>query len=593
VHTGPGEHDYSWKPLACRTPEEVDQRFAGGGKYAQANLMLAIPAGMLVIDQDNDDGGRQALAELAAQHGELPPTLTHPTPHGVHRIYRTPAGWTGRAWVGKDARNPLPAGVDLRVPGQILMAPPSRVPTAEGMASYGPPTETGVADLPTAYVTAWTPPQTQATRPRRAVPVPPERVDTAASYVHAKVSGITADVAAHQPGGRNTALYTAALKVGSTLGAARTTPGAEHAATEWTDQAAEDALMDAAEANGYIATHGAAAARTAIRSGLRNGLRNPRPLPDFTTPPLAAASSQPRREAGRGAPATGQAYTIPAAKARDTGTGPSQGRQALRDQSPAAHSVSAVLRSAGFVASSDALKAVHVAEGYQIQTTPQGGILIRHLAIDESVQGVSPPARKEQMLAGYANALQAAGFHVTLPVNGSLLVPPEAARHTATVRQSRQTQASRTAGAPGSAGQSGSARAIHQAQSPAAARNDRQAQQAPRERTRGPSVAPEPGKPQPRRYTDTREYQASHPGELTPPARQPSSPSHRSVSTANGPAPQELPHRANPQPAPAAGAADWRDAVIERERQQWQPKVLQPDGPGHPIPEAHEREASA
>src|SRR5262249_7479182 len=211
--------------------EEVEQRFADNGRYAGANLMLAIPPGMLVIDQDNDDGGHQAITDLAEQFGELPPTLAHLTPHGVHRIYQTPQGWTRRAWAGKDARNPLPAGIDLRVPGKILMAPPPQVPTPEGMASYGPPAGTGVADLPAVYVTVWTPPQPQATRPRRAVPVPPERADVAASYVHAKVTGITADVAAYKPGGRNTALYTAALKVASTIGAARTTPPAEHPPT--------------------------------------------------------------------------------------------------------------------------------------------------------------------------------------------------------------------------------------------------------------------------------------------------------------------------------------------------------------------------
>ncbi|HEY3035151.1 MAG TPA: bifunctional DNA primase/polymerase [Streptosporangiaceae bacterium] len=286
VHTGPGPRDYSWKSLACSTHDEVDQRFTQEGEYAAANLMLAIPAGMLVIDQDDDDGGRQAIAALAEQLGELPPTLSHSTPHGTHRIYRTPPGWTGRAWVGKDARNPLPAGIDLRVPGQILMAPPSQVPAANGLATYGPVAETGVAELPATYVTAWTPPQAQARAPRRRVPVPPDRADVAASYVHAKIEGIVTDLASREPGGRNTAIYTAALKVGSTLGAARTTPGAEHAAAAWTDEAAEDALMAAAERNGYIGKHGAAMARSAVRSGLRNGLRSPRPLPDFSTRPV-------------------------------------------------------------------------------------------------------------------------------------------------------------------------------------------------------------------------------------------------------------------------------------------------------------------
>ena len=283
VHAGPGPRDYSWRPLASTVHEEIERRFASDGKYAAANLMLAIPEGMLVVDQDNDDGGRQAIAALAERLGELPATLSHGTPHGRHRIYRTPAGWTARAWVGKDARNPLPPGVDLRVPGQILMAPPSQVPASDGLARYGPVTGTAIADLPSAYVAAWTPPQQDPRTVWRPAPVPPGRVDAAVSYVQARITGILGDLGACKPGRRNTAIYTAALKVGSTLGAARSTPGAEHAAAAWTDQDAEEALMTAAGQNSYIADHTAAAARAAIRSGLRNGFRNPRPMPDFGT----------------------------------------------------------------------------------------------------------------------------------------------------------------------------------------------------------------------------------------------------------------------------------------------------------------------
>jgi hypothetical protein len=288
VHVGPGPHDFSWRPLACATHEDVEARFASVGKYAHANLMLAIPEGMLVIDQDFDDGGRHALTTLTDRLGPLPETLSHDTPHGTHRIYRTPPAWVTRAWVGKDARNPLPAGIDLRVPGQILMAPPSQVPATNGPASYGPVTGTAIADLPAAYLDAWTP-RKELARPARSGPVPSARAEAAASYVQARITGIAEDLAALKPGGRNTAIYTAALKVGSTLGAARSTPGAEQAAAPWTDEAAEDALMAAAERNGYIADHSTAAARSAIRSGLRNGFRSPRPLPDFKRPRAARA----------------------------------------------------------------------------------------------------------------------------------------------------------------------------------------------------------------------------------------------------------------------------------------------------------------
>lgn len=169
VHAGPGPRDYSWKPLACRSHAEVDQRSGPGSRYATGNLMVAIPPGMMAIDRDDDDGGRAAITELAAELGELPPTLAHRTPHGEHLIYRTPPGWQGRAWVGKDPANPVPAGVDLRMPGQILMAAPSAIPGPEGQARYGPVSLAPITVLPAAYLTAWTPPQPAPRPPSRPV----------------------------------------------------------------------------------------------------------------------------------------------------------------------------------------------------------------------------------------------------------------------------------------------------------------------------------------------------------------------------------------------------------------------------------------
>ncbi len=342
VHAGPGPRDYSWRPLACSTHEEVERRFASDGRYAIANLMLAIPPGMLVIDQDNDDGGRQAIAGLAERLGELPATLCHDTPHGRHLIYRTPAGWTTRAWVGKDARNPLPAGVDLRVPGQVLMAPPSRVPGTHGPTRYGPASGPAAADLPGNYIAAWAPPRERARLVRPVTAAQPGRADAAASYVHARIIGISQDLAAREPGGRNAAIYTAALKVGSTLGAARITPGVGHAAVAWTDERVENVLMTAAEQNGYVADHSAAAGHAAIKSGLRNGLRNPRPLPDLgrrqttrdpgphgrdTRPELGAGGATPRASVARGRPASDEPTAVRAYPLAATcGTEPALGQ---------------------------------------------------------------------------------------------------------------------------------------------------------------------------------------------------------------------------------------------------------------------------
>ena len=317
VHAGPGSRDYSWKPLACRSHAEVDQRFGPGSRYAAGNLMVAIPPGMMAIDRDDDDGGHAAIAELAGELGELPPTLAHRTPHGEHLIYRTPPGWEGRAWVGKDPANPIPAGVDLRMPGQILMAAPSVVPGGEGPARYGPVSVARIAALPAAYLIAWTPPVPALRPPSRPIPVPPDGADRAVRYLHDAMTDIAAELASRPPGGRNSAAYTAGLKAGSLLGAARATPGAEQAAAAWTDEAAEQALIDAAQRNGYVDKDGESEARHAIRSGLRNGLRRPRTLPDFATTRTALAA-QPRQRAaapGRAQPRQSQASTVGAPRA--------------------------------------------------------------------------------------------------------------------------------------------------------------------------------------------------------------------------------------------------------------------------------------
>ena len=190
------------------------------------------------------------------------------------------------------------------MPGQILMAAPSLVPGPDRPARYGPLTGDHVAALPGSYVTAWTPPQPRPRPAGRRVPVPPDSAGRAARYVHEAMTRIAGDLASHQPGGRNAAAYAAGLKAGSLLGAARSTPGAEPAA--WTDEQAEEALMDAAERNGYTGKDGPAEARRAIRSGLRNGLRSPRALPDFTTGP-APGQRQPSRRAAPARPRPGRA----------------------------------------------------------------------------------------------------------------------------------------------------------------------------------------------------------------------------------------------------------------------------------------------
>jgi len=225
------------------------------------------------------------------------------------------------------------------MPGQILMAAPSVVPGRAGPARYGPVGPDRIAALPAAYLTAWTPPQPAPRPPSQPVPVPPDGADRAARYVRDALTDIAAELASRPPGGRNAAAYTAGLKAGSLLGAARTTPGAEQAAAAWTDEAAEQALIDAAQRNGYVDKDGEAEARRAIRSGLRNGLRSPRTLPDFTTSrPVLAAQPRQRAAASRPArPPQSHATPVPAPReARDRETAPTGIRQGIEAAGQAA-----------------------------------------------------------------------------------------------------------------------------------------------------------------------------------------------------------------------------------------------------------------
>jgi hypothetical protein len=196
------------------------------------------------------------------------------------------------------------------MPGQILMAAPSVVPGPDRQARYGPVSSRRVVALPAAYLTAWTP-QPAPRTPARPVPIPPDGTSRAARYVHDAMTDIAAELAGRPPGGRNSAAYTAGLKAGSLLGAARATPGGEQVSAAWTEEAAEQALLDAAQRNGYVDKDGEAEARRAIRSGLRQ----PRALPDFTTSrPARATSSRPRTGRGRDPAPAGIRQEIEAAR---------------------------------------------------------------------------------------------------------------------------------------------------------------------------------------------------------------------------------------------------------------------------------------
>lgn len=95
---------------------------------------------------------------------------------------------------------------------------------------------------------------------------PPDNRQSA--YLHAAVTGEAAKVARTAKGGRNDAIFTGALKLGS------------YVAGACLDEPTVIAALEAAaEANGFTEEHGVTSTRATIRSGLRGGRNNPRAVP--------------------------------------------------------------------------------------------------------------------------------------------------------------------------------------------------------------------------------------------------------------------------------------------------------------------------
>ena len=93
------------------------------------------------------------------------------------------------------------------------------------------------------------------------------------AYLHAAVRGEADKVAKTAKGGRNEAIFVAALKLGSYVAGA----GLD-------EPVVIAALEAAAETNGYTAEHGVVSTRASIRSGLRGGKKNPRAVPPEKEP---------------------------------------------------------------------------------------------------------------------------------------------------------------------------------------------------------------------------------------------------------------------------------------------------------------------
>lgn len=267
----------SWKALATCDPQRAVAYWAGSND----NIAVATePSGLVVIDLDvpkpgehppepwdlpgvND--GLDALALLAERAGERFPceTFTVRTRRGGLHLYFTVPD-------GADVRNSTGAlgwCIDVRAAGGYVVAPGSYVDLPDGAGTYEVTNPEAAAPLPGWLAAAVVRDAVHHAGPGAQYPVPRghdrRTAEQRRGYVVAALRGEVQAVLDSPPRGHNWALYQAALKLGSLIGAGYLPR-----------DLVANALQDAGERVHTNDTPGQIAAT--IRSGLDAGERNPR-----------------------------------------------------------------------------------------------------------------------------------------------------------------------------------------------------------------------------------------------------------------------------------------------------------------------------
>jgi hypothetical protein len=219
------------------------------------NAMIAAPtgiaSGMWVIDLDVDPvkktDGAVTLAQLIAQHGEIPKTLMAITPRGGRHLIFV---WDRNVEI-RNSASKIGPGIDVRGEGGYVCLPPSR--NANG------------------GVYAW-----DSDGADQAVPAPGWLIELARSkpkarntaWARAALDGECAMVASAQSGQRNDTLNTSAFNLYQIV-----------AGGGLSEQEVHDELFAAAQVCGLVADDGAASVEATIASAAQAGRAQPRTRP--------------------------------------------------------------------------------------------------------------------------------------------------------------------------------------------------------------------------------------------------------------------------------------------------------------------------
>ena len=143
VAGGQGFHDAT---------DDVERIRAWWRRWPHANIGIAVPVGMVVIDIDPRDGGDETLSDLEHAHRPLPPTLTVRTGSGGSHL------WFKAVTDGMQQAD-LGPGLQTRIGGRgYVVAPPSIHPETHQPYQWVQPLSS-VARLPEWVVARLRPPE--------------------------------------------------------------------------------------------------------------------------------------------------------------------------------------------------------------------------------------------------------------------------------------------------------------------------------------------------------------------------------------------------------------------------------------------------
>ena len=224
------------------------------------NAMIGAPmgpvSGLWAIDLDptRKIDGKATLDQLVAQRGPLPPTWATITPRGGrHLIF----AWDPNVEI-RNSASKIGPGIDVRGNGGYICLPPSRNATG-GTYQWEPGGPQNAALAPPWLVTL-----AKATKAR--------------AWAKAALDRECKNIAAAQPGTRNTTLNTAAFNLFQIV-----------AGRGLDEQEVRDRLFEAAVTCGLVADDGATAVEATIESGAQAGRKQPRTRPQ----PLSHGSVRP------------------------------------------------------------------------------------------------------------------------------------------------------------------------------------------------------------------------------------------------------------------------------------------------------------